>query len=109
MGIQAELLVSKDQLSDLERRFFWWEPVGPVPRSPERILAQAMSFAGFDEILRLEQELGPDLLVDVMLGAQPGWIDARSWEFWRGRLMRATGRAIPAEAPIRAFLRDASA
>lgn len=103
MGIQAELIVSKDRLSDLERRFFWWEPVGVVPRSPERILAQAMSFADFEEILRLEQEVSPDLLVDVMLSAQPGWIDARSWEFWRGRLTRATGRAIPAEAPTRSF------
>jgi hypothetical protein len=103
MESQSELLVSKDQLADLERRFFWWEPVGSEPRSPERILAQAMSFAGFEEILKLEQELGPDMLVDVMLGAQPGWIDARSWEFWRGRLTRATGRAIPLEAPARSF------
>jgi hypothetical protein len=68
-----------------------------------------MSFAGFDEIVKLETELGPDLLVDVMLGAQPGWIDNRSWEFWRGRLMGATGRMIPLEAPIRSFLRDAFA
>ncbi|MGJ5181889.1 hypothetical protein ACQR16_34710 [Bradyrhizobium oligotrophicum] len=103
MESQAELLVSKDLLSDLERRFFWWEPVGSEPRSPARILAQAMSFAGFDEILRFERELGPDLLVDVMLSAQPGWIDARSWEFWRGRLMRATGRVVPLEAPTRSF------
>ncbi|XUM25053.1 hypothetical protein ACRAVF_02925 [Bradyrhizobium oligotrophicum S58] len=42
MEIQAEPLVSKDRLSDLERRFFWWKPVGLVPRSPERILAQAI-------------------------------------------------------------------
>ncbi|GLH79532.1 hypothetical protein SSBR45G_44410 [Bradyrhizobium sp. SSBR45G] len=103
MESQAELLVSKDLLSDLERRFFWWEPVGSHPRSPERILAQAMSFAGFDEIVKLETELGPDVLADVMVSAQPGWIDARSWEFWRGRLMRATGRAIPPEAPARSF------
>jgi len=68
-----------------------------------------MSFADLDEILRLEQELGPNLLADVMLRAQPGWIDARSWEFWRGRLMRATEREIPAEPPLRSFLRDSSA
>lgn len=103
MESRAELLIPIDMLSDLERRFFWWEPVGSEPRSPERIIAQAMSFAGFEEIRILEQELGPDLLVDIMLGAQPGWIDARSWEFWRGRLTRATGRTIPVEAPARSF------
>jgi hypothetical protein len=103
MESQSELLIPRDMLSDLERRFFWWEPVGSEPRSPERIIAQAMSFAGFDEIRKLEQDLGQDLLVDIMLGAQPGWIDARSWEFWRGRLRRATGREIPLEAPVRSF------
>ncbi len=59
--------------------------------------------AGFDEVLRLEQVVGYDGLADVMLGAAPGWIDERSWEFWRGRLMRATGRKIPDEAPVRSF------
>ncbi|MGJ4994211.1 hypothetical protein ACQR0Z_07370 [Bradyrhizobium sp. HKCCYLS3077] len=103
MESRAELLIPIDMLSDLERRFFWWEPVGSEPRSPERIIAQAMSFAGFEEIRTLEQELGPDLLVDIMLNAQPGWIDARSWEFWRGRLARATGRTIPLDAPARSF------
>lgn len=90
-------------LSELESKFFWWEPVGSQPRSDARILAQAMSMAGFDEVRRLEQVIGCDRLAEIMLGAEPGWIDERSWEFWRGRLTRATGRRIPDEAPVRAF------
>ena len=90
-------------LSELERKFFWWEPVGSQPRSEARIVAQAMNMGGFDEIRRLEQVLGQDYLVVTMLQAEPGWIDDRSWEFWRGRLMRATGRKIPDEAPVRVF------
>jgi hypothetical protein len=93
----------EDLLSELERRFFWWEPVGSKPRSENRILAQAMSLAGFAEIKRLERVIGYDRLVEVMLNAEPGWIDERSWEFWRGRLMHATGQAIPDEAPVRVF------
>lgn len=77
--------------------------MGSEARSAERIIAQAMSFAGFDDILRLQRELGNDRLIDVMLRAQPGWIDARSWEFWRGRLSYATGRALPDEPPVRSF------
>lgn len=103
MESSAAQIIPEELLSDLERKFFWWEPVGSEPRTAERILAQAMSFAGFDEIIRLERELGPDRLADIMLEAEPGWIDARSWEFWRGRLTHATGRAIPAEAPVRSF------
>jgi hypothetical protein len=34
----------------LERKFFWWEPVGLQPRSEARIVAQAMNMGGFDEI-----------------------------------------------------------
>ena len=94
---------SNEFLSELERKFFWWEHVGTEPRSEARIIAQAMSFAGFEDIIRLERELGPEHLVEIMLMAQLGWIDARSWELWRGRLKLATGRAIPAEAPIRSF------
>jgi hypothetical protein len=90
-------------LSELERKFFWWEPVGSQPRSDARIMAQAMSMAGFDEIRRLELVIGCDRLADVMLGAEPGWIDERSWEFWRGRLTRASGRSIPDQAPVRVF------
>lgn len=90
-------------MSELEEKFFWWEPVGSQPRSDARILAQAMSMAGFAEVRRLEQLLGCDLLADVMLQAEPGWIDERSWEFWRGRLTRATGRRIPDIAPMRSI------
>ena len=92
-----------DFLSELERKFFWWEPVGSQPRSEIRIVAQAMSLAPFDDVRRLETVLGPQRLVDVMLAAQPGWISDKSWEFWRGRLQLATGRAIPQSPPRRSF------
>jgi hypothetical protein len=95
--------LSREFLSELERKFFWWEPVGSQPRSAARILAQAMCLAGFDEVRRLERTVGCDRLADVMFQAEPGWIDDRSWEFWRGRLSLATGRAIPDAAPVRVF------
>jgi hypothetical protein len=93
----------KDVLSELETKFFWWEPVGSQPRSAARIVAQAMSLASFDDVRRLERMLGADILVETMLNAEPGWIDERSWEFWRGRLTRATGRGIPNASPRRSF------
>jgi hypothetical protein len=89
--------------TELEGKFFWWAPVGDQPRSDIRILTQAMTFSSFDETRRLETTLGPQLLAEAMLQAEPGWIDPRSWEFWRGRLTLATGRAIPMEPPQRTF------
>lgn len=95
-------IVPAELLSELERKFFWWEPVSG-PRSESRILAQAMEFAAFADVRHLEEAVGPSHLVEVMLGAAPGWISERSWEFWRGRLSRATGARIPEGPPRRSF------
>jgi hypothetical protein len=89
--------------AELERKYFWWQPIGDGPRTPARTLAQAMNLASFAEIRRLEQVIGPHQLAQVMLDSEPGWIDERSWELWRGRLVHATGRAIPAAPPRRSF------
>jgi hypothetical protein len=103
MSTSGTCSLPNDLASALEREFFWWEPVGLQPRSDARILAQAMSLASFEDVRRLEKALGPNRLVEAMLGAQPGWISERSWEFWRGRLALATGRAIPEAPPRRSF------
>ena len=103
MSISAARDLPADLASELERKFFWWEPVGSQPRSDLRILAQAMNLASFEDVRRLETALGADQLIDVMLKAEPGWIDERSWDFWRGRLALATGRAIPETPPRRSF------
>jgi hypothetical protein len=103
MDVPTTYLLPKDFLSELEQKFFWWEPIGSQPRSEVRILAQAMSLASFEDVRRLETVLGPHRLVDVMLNAEPGWISDRSWELWRGRLQLATGTAIPPTPPRRSF------
>ncbi len=94
--------VPSDFAAELERKFFWWEHVGTQPRSDIRIVAQAMEFAAFEDVERLETVLGSDYLADVMLNAAAGWISDRPWEFWRGRLLN-TGRAIPEMPPRRRF------
>jgi hypothetical protein len=95
--------VPADLISELECKYFWWDPVGSKPRSESRILAQAMDLADFADIRRLETIVGPDCLADIMLNAQPGWLGERSWELWRGRLSLATGRKIPEEPPQRSL------
>jgi hypothetical protein len=98
-----EIELPADLARDLEKRFFWWDPVGSEPRSDSRILAQAMELGSFSDIRHLESVVGPHALADLMLNAEPGWLSDRSWEFWRGRLALATGKTIPEEAPRRSF------
>lgn len=92
-----------DLAAELERKYFWWENVGGAPRSDDRILAQAMDRATFDDVRRLERTLGAAVLIEAMLRSEPGWISDRSWEFWRGRLSYATGRVLPDQPPRRSF------
>jgi hypothetical protein len=63
-----------------------------------------MNLGTFDDTRRLEKTLGSDRLAKVMLRAAPGWFSDRSWEFWRGRLALALGKAMPEEPPRRAIL-----
>jgi hypothetical protein len=95
--------VSIDVIAAFRRKYLWWEPVNGRPHSEDRIIAQTMNLGTYDDILLLEQTVGRARLLEVMLRAEPGWINDRSWEFWRGRLSFATGASIPPEAPRRAF------
>src|ERR1700761_7391227 len=102
MNTMDELNLPAEFASELEKKFFWWDSVGTQPRSNARIVAQAMSFANFEDIRRLETRLGPQRLAAVMQGAEPGWIDDRSWELWRGRL-KVAGYVLPETPPRRSF------
>jgi hypothetical protein len=96
--------VSGQTIAEFGRKYLWWKPPGGQPHSEDRIIAQTMNLGTYDDILLLERTLGKARLMDIMLHAEPGWINDRSWEFWRGRLSFATGAAIPDKAPRRAFL-----
>jgi hypothetical protein len=94
---------STDVLAKFRRKYFWWTPVDGRPFSEDRVIAQTMSLATYDDILLLERTVGWPRLADVMCRAEPGWIDDRSWDFWRGRLNFRIGSVIPEKAPRRVF------
>jgi hypothetical protein len=96
--------LSEQTIAEFGRKYLWWKPIGTEPHSDDRIIAQTMNLGTYDDTLLLEQTVGRARLVEIMLRAEPGWIDDRSWEFWRGRLSYAAGTAIPDKAPRRAFL-----
>jgi hypothetical protein len=96
--------VFAETIAGFGRKYLWWNPSGgSPPHSEDRIIAQTMNLGTYDDILLLEQVVGRARLAEIMLHAEPGWLNDRSWEFWRGRLSFATGAAIPNQAPRRAF------
>jgi hypothetical protein len=95
--------ISADVIAGFGRKYLWWEPADGHAHSEDRVIAQTMNFGTYDDVLLLERTVGRARLTEVMLGAAPGWINDRSWEFWRGRLSFATGAAVPVEPPRRVF------
>ncbi len=91
-----------DLLAEFASRYIWWRD--EQPPSDDRVIAQVMSLGTYDDIRRLEACYGPHDLRAVMLRAQPGWVDERSWDLWRGRLAFAGAGPIP-EIPPRRFVR----
>jgi hypothetical protein len=96
--------VLPDAIAEFGRKYLWWEPVSGQPHSEHRIIAQTMNLGTYHDILLLEEAVGKARLLEVMLRAEPGWINDRSWEFWRGRLSFATGVSVSKKGPRRAFL-----
>jgi len=96
--------LSSDLMEKFRHKYLWWTPIDGRPFPEDRIIAQTMNLGTYDDILMLEQTVGLPRLVEVMLHAEAGWIDERSWEFWRGRLTFRTGRPIPRKAPRRVLL-----
>jgi len=91
-------------LAELARRYVWWsEDDGP---SDDLVIAQVMNLGTYDDIRRLEAVVSPADLRGVMLRARAGWISARSWSFWRGRLETAGCEPLPETPPRRPFHAD---
>lgn len=70
--------VSAAIIAEFSRKYLWWEPIGAEPFSDDRVIAQAMNFGTYDDILVLEQAVGRARLVEVMRHAEPGWLSDRS-------------------------------
>jgi hypothetical protein len=92
-----------DIVRELGRRYLWWKPIEGHSHSDDRVIAQTMNLGTYEDLLLLEQTFGRAHLANVMLHAEPGRINERSWEFWRGRLSLATDIAIPVGPPRRLF------
>jgi hypothetical protein len=93
-----------DLIASLAAKYLWWPASNPSGHSEDRIIAQVMDIGTYEDILLLEAGLGRERLAEVMRCAQPGWISARSWDFWCGRLLAQAGLQIPEHPPKRTFL-----
>ena len=71
-----------EELIPLAKELLWWQPPEVSLANPRRFLAQVMTLGTWDEVKRVKQIFGIAALKDVLVSAQAGVFDARSWAYW---------------------------
>jgi len=69
---------------------------------PERVIAQVMNIGDFADVQLLANQVGNDVLREVLAHAQAGQFNERSWAYWHYRLGMAEVGQVPA-LPVRRF------
>ncbi len=80
-----------DVLKKLAGKYIWWKTPDEAIAMPERIVAQFLA-----------SQLGEDALRDVLLHAEAGQFNPRSWAYWHYRLGLASRESVP-PLPVRRF------
>jgi hypothetical protein len=89
-------------LRELATKYIWWKSPDAALRQPERVAAQVMDIGDYEDVQRLANEMGDTYLRSVIAKAEPGQLNARSWNYWHHRLgLVKRGRVPP--MPRRGF------
>lgn len=86
---------TQNVLASLAHKYIWWESPEDALRFPMRVIAQVMDLGTHEDSLILTDLVGEDALREVLLKAQAGWFNTRSWHYWHYRL----GLCGPSEVP----------
>ncbi len=70
---------------------------------PERVIAQVMNIGEYVDVQQLANQVGDDVLRDVIAHAQAGQFAERSWAYWNYRLGLANVDQVP-PLPVRSFV-----
>lgn len=69
---------------------------------PERVIAQVMNIGDYSDVQALVSQVGDELLREVLMHAQAGQFNERSWAYWHYRLGLSSVDHVPA-LPVRSF------
>ena len=89
-------------LRRLAGRYIWWKTPDEALQAPDRIVAQVMDIGDYDDVQMLVHSVGDAYLRDVLLRAEPGQFNERSWSYWHYRLRLAKFDQVP-PLPARKF------
>jgi len=96
------LKVDLQALKPFAKKYVWWKTPDEAVAMPERVIAQVMNLGDFADVQALADQVGDDVLRDVLAHAQAGQFDERSWTYWHYRLNLCELGDVP-PLPVRQF------
>lgn len=94
--------INLETLKPLASKYIWWKTPEEAVAMPERVIAQVMNIGDYADVQWLVSLVGNDTLCQVLMHAQAGQFNERSWAYWHYRLDLATVDHVP-ELPVRRF------
>lgn len=79
----------------------WWKEPQKALEWPEYLLRQVMCLGSLEESIALEALFPKADLRKVLLGAEAGQLNGRSWNFWYARLFDCISYDQIAPCPVR--------
>ena len=88
--------LDQDALKRLAGKYIWWKTPDEAVAMPARVVAQVMNIGDYDDVQALAHQVGDQYLRDVLVHAEIGLFNERSWVYWHYRLgLAAPGRVPP--------------
>ena len=92
MGNTAEMISHTEFLTNMAKKYIWWETLEEAMTHPRRILVQVMDIGVWDDLCVLVDLFSSRELLEALLNSEAGQFRPRSWHFWCYRLI---GRVPP--------------
>jgi len=94
--------VIRRTLKHLASKYIWWKTPDEAIEMPYRVMAQVMNIGEYSDVLELAKTVGDDVLRKVIVDAEAGQFDPRSWTYWHYRLGLSNVDEVP-PLPKRSF------
>ncbi|MCZ2152550.1 MAG: hypothetical protein LC114_01405 [Bryobacterales bacterium] len=94
--------INPDTLKPFASKYIWWKTPEEAVAMPARVIAQVMNIGDYADVQALAAQVGDEVLRNILLQAEAGQFNERSWTYWHYRLGLSDVGRVPA-LPVRRF------
>lgn len=84
--VLAEITPEQQQFLSSVAHLVWWEPRERALQRPDYLVRQVMRYGTLEQSAAIEKLFPRATLQNILLGAEAGQLNHRSWNFWYARL-----------------------